>query len=719
MATFEITSPDGQTFEIEAPDDATPEQVQRFAAQQMGQPQVEQKPEQYESSYQAITEDPAGFARTALGQGTALGFGDEIVASLRSGSIGGLTPNLYGDYDQAVKEERESVADFRKRAPLTALASEFAAGMALPGGAAFGVARNAKTLGAAMKAGAKVGAGFGAAAGFGTGGGQDDAEGLQNRLMGAGTGAALGAGIGAALPAAAAGVKAAYTPVDASARFLNRRVGGSRDAARSYIGSRMGEEGIEAAERELSEQAQARMLQPNVMGSVPNTTAIADVSDDAMGVVRGINTASPSSRATIRANLEGRQAPPVDFTGSPRTTGQLARIDTTLKKALDIKGGTLEDDLERFSSLQRAMSSNEFKDAIRKSSSFDISSELDRARQVLAKERNPEFRGALQKAIQLFDEDQLQGLQRVSDVRDFEQARHALGDVIQGLGRGQGRLKRYLTDLNNRLRDVVAGVEPGSGKWRTAPKQNQGYFKALEDYGTRQELIEIAEKGTKIAEEGGKIKTSMFKDMTPAEQRVFRKAYYEKIMGKLKRKTEGKSTDFTNELRKPETQELLGAIAPDPKGVGSRLGKIVENEARQTRTNQTVLGGSQTADKLADAGDVIGGLQTAQQGTQAASSPVTAMINYAINTVRAKGNLTGRQAEYLADQLTQTDANMQREFLRQVKESMGKGTYNKVIKALRPHMQRRRAIAGAGTGANVARDREEEGLKGSTTFYYR
>ena len=83
MATFKITAPDGGTYNITAPDDATPDQVMEFAKAKIGNGGTEEQPKPHrDQSYMA------GLARTALGQGTAFGFGDEIAAGARS-LIGG------------------------------------------------------------------------------------------------------------------------------------------------------------------------------------------------------------------------------------------------------------------------------------------------------------------------------------------------------------------------------------------------------------------------------------------------------------------------------------------------------------------------------------------------------------------------------------------------------------------------------------------------------
>lgn len=129
----------------------------------------------------------AGLARSAIGQGLLLGWGDEAMAKLRE-MIGDET------YDEALKDERAKVKAFQKQNPKTALVAELAGGLATPGlGLAAGGLRGASTLGR-MARGAGVGSIYGAVAG--AGGSENDKNLTSDTLRGAGLGL-LG---GAALP---------------------------------------------------------------------------------------------------------------------------------------------------------------------------------------------------------------------------------------------------------------------------------------------------------------------------------------------------------------------------------------------------------------------------------------------------------------------------------------------------------------------------------------
>lgn len=136
----------------------------------------------------------ANLARMAVGQGAALGFGDEIEAGLRTGF------GLLGDYDETVKDVRDQIKGFRDENPATALAAEIGGGLLTGGvggakaaGTAFG--RNVISKFGAPAFAAGIGAGEGAVAGIGAG------ETAGERAVGGAIGGTIGGVAGAAVPA--------------------------------------------------------------------------------------------------------------------------------------------------------------------------------------------------------------------------------------------------------------------------------------------------------------------------------------------------------------------------------------------------------------------------------------------------------------------------------------------------------------------------------------
>ncbi len=123
-------------------------------------------------------------ARSFLGQGTALGFGDEIEAYVRSKIDDSKS------YDELLTEIRADIDKFKEENPALAYGSEIA-GSLIPGIGLAGAAAKAGVKGA-TKIGALTGAGEGAVYGAGV---ADEGE----RLSGAALGGTIGLGGGAAM----------------------------------------------------------------------------------------------------------------------------------------------------------------------------------------------------------------------------------------------------------------------------------------------------------------------------------------------------------------------------------------------------------------------------------------------------------------------------------------------------------------------------------------
>lgn len=219
MATYEITSPDGQRFEISAPDDATEAQVMAYAQQQFGQQQAARQ-ERLAKQQQADRELYSPVAGQSFGenllQGTGKAFYDVYEGAK---DILGLVP------EEQIAERR------RLDAPL----------MGTGGGVAGNVLGNvAMTLPVAPLTG--YGAAVGTGAALGALQPTVEAEG-DSRIANIVYGGALGAGgkyLGDRLGKLIGGARA---------RFMPRQV-----AAREGVES-IAQEGAEAAAREGAETA--------------------------------------------------------------------------------------------------------------------------------------------------------------------------------------------------------------------------------------------------------------------------------------------------------------------------------------------------------------------------------------------------------------------------------------------------------------------------------
>ena len=223
MARYRITTPDGKrTFEVEGPDDATPEELQAFARQQVG----------VAANYPVENRGPvraeSGGFQDLIMQGASFGFADEA-----AGAINALIhPLTQGAYAEGRDRIRSKVDDARERLGWSGTLAEIGGG--LLGGLPKRGIEALQSLGQAARHGAKAGAIGGGIAGVGNG------DGAVDSLIQGAVGSAAGAGLGVGLPIAAGVVSnraAALSRLIAFVHLLRRqrRVDGGNGAAEHRV----------------------------------------------------------------------------------------------------------------------------------------------------------------------------------------------------------------------------------------------------------------------------------------------------------------------------------------------------------------------------------------------------------------------------------------------------------------------------------------------------
>lgn len=244
MAKYRVTSPDGKTYEVTAPDSASQDEVMRYvqsngAGEQasagalasdaapwekdrplsggstVGQyqptpsaipgPWDSDRPLSHPATSASAPEGSTGYARGMVNsglQGLMLNFADEAY-----GGVGAAIDKLEGNnrgwgdlYASNRDQFRDQGKDFQKSHPYSSAAATIAGSVPLALVPAGAVAK-ATTISKAMLTGAEGGALFGGVSGFGAGEG-----GLANRATAAIGGATIGGALGAAVPAVGYGV---------------------------------------------------------------------------------------------------------------------------------------------------------------------------------------------------------------------------------------------------------------------------------------------------------------------------------------------------------------------------------------------------------------------------------------------------------------------------------------------------------------------------------
>lgn len=221
MATFHVTSPDGATYEINAPDDASDADVLSYA-QQNHAPQQDQPSEPATVPYAVKNQDgtinpwkTAGGSAvrylTNAGQGL-FGATDEVAAGIRgvaAGAKAALTGNPIADaysneYDSSLANIRKTQQEFEAEHPYLSMLGQGSSGLiATAPLAAMGASAPGTSVVKQMVNAAKVGAPIGGVTGFMSGQG-----GVDNRLGSAAGGAALYGLTSAAVPPLVAGASA-------------------------------------------------------------------------------------------------------------------------------------------------------------------------------------------------------------------------------------------------------------------------------------------------------------------------------------------------------------------------------------------------------------------------------------------------------------------------------------------------------------------------------
>lgn len=223
-----------------------------------------------------------------IGQGAALGFGDELEAGLRTG-FGRL-----GDYRATRDRIRRSQEDFERANRGVTFLANLAGGLMVPGmGGAAAAGRAARVVGtplARAAAGAAMGAGYGALAGAGAAPELQDIP--SHALVGAGVGAAAGGVVFPTLGAAARGiantapVSRALDVVGAAAERAGARTGDAAQRVTMPVLPRLG-----AAARAGGQQVNALVnsdarAQRNALRLIGLRLNAARSTDEAMRVIQ-------------------------------------------------------------------------------------------------------------------------------------------------------------------------------------------------------------------------------------------------------------------------------------------------------------------------------------------------------------------------------------------------------------------------------------------------
>lgn len=498
--------------------------------------------------------DPGALAALASGvtQGATFGFGDEIAAGLAS-----LSPSI--TYDQALQTARGMSENAAFARPKTEMAGQILGGAAASLGTTGAVLGAGRSLAGKAGLGALSGALEGGAYGFGTGEG-----GVANRAENAARSAALGGAVGAVAPVAIAaagmGARAVANPV-ASALNIPSNVRAGR-AVEGYLGrAGMTADDVAAATQRAAAEGQPQFMAADALGLTGQRA------------LSGIARQPGAAREEIARLLTGRQ------------DSQSGRIGAFISDALDAPDTAAA----RAGSLTAARGSAAdlaYDAARREAVAVNLTPTIENIDGLLG--RNPILgESALdnteigKRLIALRGQMQKGGEQLI----DF----NTVLNIKQDLYATMKGLRTVPKELSDVYKSLDAALEAASAPYRAA---NDEFAKASRVI----ESIDTGKAATSARARAGDT-VAAFQAMTPEQQAAFRAGYADPTIARVEAAAPG--VNKARPLRSDKTSAELAAIAKDPE----LLKRQIERENTMFETSNAALGGSKTADNLADIED--------------------------------------------------------------------------------------------------------------------
>lgn len=486
-------------------------------------------------------------------QGLTFGFGDEAVAAIRPYLHEGET------YDSALKDQRDALAQARQDRPGYAYGGEIAGGVAtgIATGAGFGA--NSPTLIGRAGGGALTGAAQGAVYGAGTGEG-----GAKERAINAAKSAAIGGAIGAAAPVAIAGARAGARAVANPIRSLFNM--GSENQASAAIAKMLARSGMSQAEVDAALKAAASEGQPEF--------ALADaLGAPGQRALSGVARQPGEANAIVTEALTKRQG------------GQGDRLGSFVADALDAPD-TSAQRTANLTAARKAAADAAYSSARQSAGAVNLNGAIDTIDTLL--KRDPILgetalsQGPMGARLAALRARLAAGGEQLID---FDSVLAIKSDLYNQMQRNP-QVAREMQPVYSAL---DSALEDSSASYRAA---NDGFAKASR-------TIEQIDAGKAAASPRVRASDTVpaFNALTPEQQAAFRSGYSDPVLAKIEAAAPGvnKARPLLNE----KTATELGAMANDPALLARRVGR----ENTMFETTNRALGGSRTADNLADIGD--------------------------------------------------------------------------------------------------------------------
>ena len=636
MATYRITGPNGEQFDVEGPDNASQADLEGIARQVTGvggKYPVDTSGVQRGVAALDKVNGKAGY-KELFNQGVTLGFSDEL-SGLVNAAFHPLTPKAY---ETGRDIERQRIEQARKNLGWAGTAAEIGGGLATGGTAVAGGGALLTTGQAALNA-AKVGAATGGIAGFGSGDGAIDS------LIKAGAGTALGGAIGAFVPAAA--------------ELIGNRVSGLRrliGAGNSNLPQQIVGEAIRADA--ATPALVGRRLTEAADRGVP--MAIADTGDNVRGLLASVARRPGPGRQATRAVMEQRQ------------TEQSGRVIDAVETNLG-RVGNMRQESDALMQQARTAAAPLYNEAYaapaRTSEELGALLETPAGRQALARARTiaaNERRDPTAMGFDLNDQGETI-LTREPSMQTMDYVKRGLDDIIE----------QYRDPVTQRLTLDEAGraINGVRGQLLTElDRLNPAYGAARAAYAGPASAEEALQLGRQSLNSSAEEIEAALGRMGDAEREQYALGFRAAMADNINRAVDG-AGQAQRLLGTPRKRQALQAVFGGEENFNRFLQTLVDERAT-TETYRSVMTGSQTAERLAaDAQTSDGGLlETAAGATLRGVTQPVGLLGDLVKSLGEVNRFGAGQAgdatrERVAALLSETDPQILTDLAREIRQA--------------------------------------------------
>ncbi len=278
----------------------------------------------------------------------------------------------------------------------------------------------------------------------------------------------------------------------------------------------------------------------------------------------------------------------------------------------------------------------------------------------------------------------------LTDIRRFDSAKQAVDDIVEGLLSKESKRNaaRLVIQMRNELLQAVDSL-PGVGP---------AYSTARAAFSDRMTARDILRRFRDAFRDESDVGADAFAALESREQQKLARLGllwgFERMAG-----TE-RTRDITRFFNNPRVQDLLGRVMPStglepsratPADIAQRFGRFLQTERAQSQLRQRVLGGSPTAERLADDA-AYESLHDVINSFRGSPGFMSAGIAYAS---RILNRLFGYQADAamaMAMRMTVADPAARQRVLEQIARRMGRSRFEEFTRLMAEHQARAGAL---------------------------